>query len=871
MKSSIKLSLLSSCLILLGILSGCTPAPNCGVSDYHVTKEADTFDGACTDGDCSLREAVHNANACAGHQTIHLPAGSYHLTRSGPNEDAALTGDLDITDDLTLIGAGAPSIHGDGDRAFQVFSPAVVDMELIALLEGEAILGGGLLNESDLTLSDFTCNYNQVAIPPGGMGDARGGCIFNGGELTIHNAHILENSARQGGGIYNFDSAKLTINGGVLVGNHAEDHGGGIWISPGGSVELNDLEIRLNNAGLNGGGIWNNGSLILSGLLIEENEALSDGGGLYNWDTGEITITDAWFHDNAASRGGGLFNDEGMVHLYQCSLTGNVAAGTYGGGCFNQGTPAGLQIRNTTVSGNTAPAGGSGIFNQDGSLLLEFITVAGNNPEGIHVTGGPELKIRSSIVADNPGGDCGGPALDSLGYNLDTTGGCGFTGMDDLTGVDPRLQPLAMNGGMGPSHQLGPGSPALDTGDRDRCIAHDQRGTARPQNTDCDRGALEMEGGLGSISGWVYIDADRNGVKNPGDGSLTGAMLDLKDGSCPGAGILHTVSTATGGSYEFQNVPPGTYCVHRSMIQQTLFPDYREVTVTDGAQLTDVNFRYLLSPPGDWSIEGTVWHDLCAVPAGPYTTPPPGCVALPGGDLAADGIYDPSEPGIEDVVVVLKGWPCTTATVAGVQTDSDGKYIIPHLTAGTYCLTIDASQPPNDGILIPGEWTYPSRGSQPIEVQVTLDGSSHSTGQNFGWDYQFLPEPPPSPLPSPRGFWSMNGFCREGPGSVYGTVTAFEEGREVEIEGRSELRLPLWWYIRDLKLDLYCWVSDLVLETELDPDKVPTVIAPPTPTPTLTPTPLACSRDLPQDQCEASGGTWFTPTSYQGDPYCVCP
>ena len=80
-----------------------------------------------------------------------------------------------------------------------------------------------------------------------------------------------------------------------------------------------------------------------------------------------------------------------------------------------------------------------------------------------------------------------------------------------------------------------------------------------------------------------------------------------------------------------------------------------------------------------------------------------------------------------------------------------------------------------------------------------------------------------------------------------------------------------WWYIRDLKLDLYCWVSDLVLETELDPDTVPTVIAPPTPTPTLTPTPLACSRDLPQDQCEASGGTWFTPTSYQGDPYCVCP
>src|SRR4029453_4363971 len=64
---------------------------------YTVTKTADTADGAC-DADCSLREAVIAANSTPiTADTISLPAGTYTLTRSGANEDAGSTGDLDIT------------------------------------------------------------------------------------------------------------------------------------------------------------------------------------------------------------------------------------------------------------------------------------------------------------------------------------------------------------------------------------------------------------------------------------------------------------------------------------------------------------------------------------------------------------------------------------------------------------------------------------------------------------------------------------------------------------------------------------------------------------------------------------------------------
>ena len=56
-------------------------------------------------GVCTLRAAIQEANALAGADTINLPAGTYTLSIAGANEDAAATGDLDITDNLTITGA----------------------------------------------------------------------------------------------------------------------------------------------------------------------------------------------------------------------------------------------------------------------------------------------------------------------------------------------------------------------------------------------------------------------------------------------------------------------------------------------------------------------------------------------------------------------------------------------------------------------------------------------------------------------------------------------------------------------------------------------------------------------------------------------
>lgn len=80
----------------------------------HVTTPSDNTNAG--DNFCTLREAINNANAdgdttsgdCEpgiGDDTILIPSGPFLLLNNGPDDDANLTGDLDIMSSLTLQGA----------------------------------------------------------------------------------------------------------------------------------------------------------------------------------------------------------------------------------------------------------------------------------------------------------------------------------------------------------------------------------------------------------------------------------------------------------------------------------------------------------------------------------------------------------------------------------------------------------------------------------------------------------------------------------------------------------------------------------------------------------------------------------------------
>lgn len=86
---------------------------------------------------CTLRGAIEETNNLPGPDTIRLPSGTFSLSLTGSGENNGATGDLDITDALTIVGAGAKATFIDGrsiDRIFDIVGPTVkVTLNLLAI------------------------------------------------------------------------------------------------------------------------------------------------------------------------------------------------------------------------------------------------------------------------------------------------------------------------------------------------------------------------------------------------------------------------------------------------------------------------------------------------------------------------------------------------------------------------------------------------------------------------------------------------------------------------------------------------------------------------------------------------------------------
>ncbi|QGQ28433.1 hypothetical protein F1729_07100 [Gimesia maris] len=229
-------------------------------SGYIVTSFEDSVDAAPGDGvsvdskgRSTLRAAIIEANARTGADTILLGTGVYTLSLFGLNENGALSGDLDITDDLTIIGAGSERTFIDADfldRIFEIFPDVNVSIRGVTLVNGNVTRvedGGAILNFGSLTLEDVTIE-NSLAN--------RGGALFNNGIVAMTDSYFHSNTAiADGGAIFNNDSGTITIDLSTISGNDAEN-GGGIYNSTGGTLAVNDTTIDGNTATVAGGGVF---------------------------------------------------------------------------------------------------------------------------------------------------------------------------------------------------------------------------------------------------------------------------------------------------------------------------------------------------------------------------------------------------------------------------------------------------------------------------------------------------------------------------------------------------------------------------------------------------------------------------------------
>ena len=509
-------------------------------------------------GTLSLREAIADANADAGADTIAFAPSLF--TGLGLKTITLARGQLVLSDTsgaTVITGPGAARLAVSGNGVYRVLDVAA---KASATLSGLTITGG-------LAAYDADKNYE-------------GGGIFNAGSLTLNGVTVSGNNAigsnalsvasdstqALGGGIYS--TGTLTIQNSTVSGNSAT----------GASVVQNTPAGNYPGETAYGGGICSTGSLTIAGSTISSNAATAGAGGMLSF-AGQ----------GGDALGGGIYS-HGTLSLSASTLSGNKAvggntndasgttpnyAGTADGGAI---FCVSATITSSTLSGNTAAGGqgagynvvgasgiGGGVY-CTGALTLSASTVSTNHcttgmseagqgePDGGGgIYAGGKLSVVQSTVSGNtadggignygglPGGNAYGGgiwATAALAVSQSTISGNTVTGG---TGNDGSVAPplKAGNGGNG----LGGGIYA----------------TASSVVSDS---TLANNSAIGGAGGYTMGNAPSGGG-NGGNGNggavriAAGASFQLLDSTVSGN---NATAGAGGAGYDMPNepvLPPG--------------------------------------------------------------------------------------------------------------------------------------------------------------------------------------------------------------------------------------------------------------------------------------------------------------------------
>jgi len=437
-------------------------------------------------GKCTLRGAILAANrdtpvsGCVsgeGDDTIVMPAGTYILDIPGIDENFGETGDLDITSNLVLTGAGAVTTIIDSNSIDRVLHVDPECAGVVVEISGVTIQNG---LAPDFPIADYD--------------KASGGGIHNCGSLSLCDV--------------------------VVSGNSASDWGLGGGIQNNGELIADNVSIIGNNA-YRAGGIYTTGTLIFRNSEVTDNYtfgATGQGGGVYN--IGYAEIVNATISGNSTTyAGGGLLNGGGDLRLINSTVSNNTSTWSIGGGAYNASS---MEVTNSTISGNLAKTSGGGIANK-GIMSLDNVTIAYNSATensggGIFIYEQGLIDLSNTLLAGNTvsgtSNNCSVPvgSMTSYGYNLtDGTNTCNLDGIGDKTVGNAYLGPLQDNGGPTLTHALLTDSPAIDAGDPAGCkvaggtrtLLNDQRSFLRPVDADsdgyarCDIGAFEFGASAG--------------------------------------------------------------------------------------------------------------------------------------------------------------------------------------------------------------------------------------------------------------------------------------------------------------------------------------------------------------------------------------
>jgi hypothetical protein len=373
----------------------------------------------------------------------------------------------------------------DGDTiAFDLKLPATILLISAELVINKNIgVAGPGANLLTIARAQNAPSFRIFHVSPSHTVTIQGVTISNGSPFDF---------AIGGAGIWN-DHSNLTVNNCVVTGNALDRQvsGGGISNDAGNS---GSASLTINNS-------------IIAGNNLGASGTVNFGGGIYNYGihgNATLTINNSTISGNQSFQGGGIFSDGGVpdsiavVTINNSTFSGNYAD-QYAGGIMNEANEGGqatVTVTNGTFAGNS-------------SCNCNFFAGAIFN-DGNRQPGGATLEMGNTIFKGGPENPANifnqGGVVISDGYNLtndagvlNTNGGIGgFNGPGDQINTDPMLGPLQDNGGLTPTHELLPGSPAIDAGNSNFTPPpfFDQRGPGfdRVVNGRIDKGSFEVQG-----------------------------------------------------------------------------------------------------------------------------------------------------------------------------------------------------------------------------------------------------------------------------------------------------------------------------------------------------------------------------------------
>lgn len=475
----------------------------------------------------SLRQAIIDSNALAGADTINFAGavtGTITLT----------SGEMLISDDLTITGPGASVLKIDGKSAGRVFNINKAGVQLSVSISG-------------LTLTN-------------GKSATLGGAVTVADEnVTFTKCDFLNNTASEGGGAITVDGISatqsnifLTFDGCNLKGNTATSSTG-----DGGAI---DLESSVN--------------VIIKNSTISGNTSKRRGGGVYFRNKGGLLIENSTLSGNSGSDGGAVYfydrlSETGFT-VRNSTISGNSATG-YGGG-FALSRPNGVFLfQNSTIVNNTSTVKGGGIgtyaYASDTTtrVVIESSIVSGNTSAS-----GPDIFTDATYqpdpltAANSAIGDISGiSTFIDLGGNIAPATPLG-------------LGPLQNNGGQVATHLPIAGSVLINNGRNTAGVINDSRGAGFPR-----------------VSG-ARIDIGAAEVQN--DATPTAAASETKISVSGATTQTITVVYVDDGLINFSSLGTGDITVNKTGGGFTVAPTFKNATPS--ANAATITATYEFTPPG---------------------------------------------------------------------------------------------------------------------------------------------------------------------------------------------------------------------------------------------------------------------------------